>query len=97
MTTVASPLKFALRMEKRMLIQFDHLLRVLPAKDASAFAAMMTAMEESEGLLTGRRTADCRGAIGLQDCVSKTEHRRLSTSCARAKETRWNGAARRSV
>lgn len=69
-TTITCTVPVTLGMEARKLVKADLVARVLCAEDAAALAAVVTALEESKGLLARRGGADQRGSIGLKKRVS---------------------------
>jgi hypothetical protein len=64
--TVARPMLNSVRMESGVLVELDEALRVLPAKDTTALAAVVATVEEAEGRLTSRCRADECRAVGLE-------------------------------
>ena len=58
-------------MKARELIEADAVARVLPAKDAAAFPAMVATLEKAKGLLAGRCGADRSGTVGLGNLLAK--------------------------
>jgi hypothetical protein len=74
-------------MEEGVLVEPHLALRVLPAEDAAALAAVVTAIEEAEGRLARRRGADVGGAIGLEERVSlRVQQKRPRTRGRRRRE-----------
>ena len=67
---IACTVQFAVGMETCKLVKTDLLGRVLPAKDATAFSAMMAALEEAERFLARGRRAYRSGSICLNRSVS---------------------------
>jgi hypothetical protein len=62
---IASPLQLALGMEQGVFVKPHLALRMLIAEDATAFATVVTAVEESKRSLAGGSGADGRGTVRL--------------------------------